>query len=545
MYILPTSEESRKIDQISQTLYGISGEVLMESAGALSAHRIRSLYPKSLTKGGIFVFCGHGNNGGDGLVLARHLHSSGYQNLKVFVLSWKGSFLFEKQLCRVKNQNIPIILLSKDTFHCQQNSKSLPKDLKTASLIVDALFGKGLSKDITDTVLVTLIDHINRSSVPLMSLDVPSGLDPNRGVVRGKAIKAHRTLSLGLASPGFFMGKGPSYVGKLEVLPLGFPQKAVQEVAKTYFLISKKWVRNLLPLRTNQGHKAHYGALLLIAGRPGLWGSGVLASTAAYRMGAGYVIWGSHEEPLKGLKQIPEVLTQKTSTIIKELKQKKSLSLNLSQSIKAVAIGPGLGVEEKTASLIRALKIKMQRPEQGAVILDADAITSCVTFKLFPLPSHWVLTPHRGELLRVLQNKEEEKEVIPTNQAQQRKEKQRLKAYIETHPFDMAFEASKKAGCHILLKGYHSLLIRKKQCFIIPSGNTALSKAGSGDVLTGMIGGLLAQGLNSFQATALGAYLHGKIADEWKKRTHETFSLNPSDLKDSFSSVIGNLLQKP
>ena len=545
---LPTSKDTQKIDQISEDHYGTTRELLMESAGALSAHRIQSLYPQAFSQEEIWIFAGPGNNGGDGLVVARHLHSAGAKKMHVFVLSSEGSALFKKQLERLQVQGIEVLKLSNKKSLSSNPSQnltsffeSIQNSLNPSSLIVDALFGTGLSRDIKDPLLLKLIHFINSASSSVLSLDVPSGLDANRGVIKGQAVKAERTLSFGFAKPGFFIGEGPQCVGKQEILTIGIPLKSLHSIKKKYFLVSQEWVKEIFPRRKNQSYKGDYGALLVVAGRPGMWGSGLLASSAAFRIGAGYVLWGSHIEPLEKLKNVPEVLTQKTSHIIQELKEKNGLNLGLSQRIKAFVVGPGLSVEKDTASLIKELKKSIDHPERGSVILDADGIRACVKFQLFPLPSHWVLTPHLGELLFILNGEKESKK---KRGRETKTENLSSTSQIKKDLFSAGLKASLKAGCQVLVKGYHSFLVQDSKCFLVPTGNAALSKAGSGDVLSGMIGGLLAQGLSSFEATLAASYLHGQIANEWENTFHETHSLNPSDLKDSFSFVIGKWMRE-
>ena len=525
--------ESQKIDKLSEEAYKISGDILMESAGLLASYKIRKLFLKKnnqtqkeiseMTQKEIAVFSGKGNNGGDGLVVARHLHSMGVPNIHVYILSDDGSSLFAKQLERLKKLEVKITNFNQKRREEKEFSFT-PKDLKNTFLIVDAIFGIGLSRSIEDNFLRQLIDSINASRVFIVSLDTPSGLDCDRGIVRGKAIQARETFTFGLAKPGFFVEEGPHLVGRLHILPIGFPKRVQEKIATSYSLITKKDIQGFLPQRTNRSHKGNYGSCLIAAGRLGFWGSGILATSAAYKMGAGYVIWSSHEEPLQCLKQVPEVLTQNVESTLSYLSDEKDRKLdhekngNLSSSvlkkIKAFALGPGLGVNVKTAKLIEVLKERENSGKYVSVLLDADAITTAVRYKLFPLPAHWVLTPHAGELLRILKTKDD---------------KITLEA-IEKDRFHFAIRASQISGCSVLFKGFRSVFSQKGHCFIISTGNSALAKAGSGDVLTGMIVGLMAQGLNSFQAVCSATYIHGLIADEWVKKNYGKGSLNPSDV---------------
>ena len=281
--------------------------------------------------------------------------------------------------------------------------------------------------------------------------------------------------------------------------------EALRGIATTYFLFTERLARRYLPARKETSNKSDHGHLLVIAGRPGFWGAGLLASGSGFRMGAGYVTWASFEPPYEVLRELPEVLTARLDD---ETLWKSSFS--------AVAIGPGLGAGADTARVIERLKALKGIP----VVVDADAITACVDHQLFPLPSHWVITPHTGELARLL--KVDAQDI----------ERDRIRATLE------AFDKTK---CHVLLKGYRSLIGFEKRCLIIHAGNSALAKAGTGDVLTGMIGGLLAQGLDTPQAAATAAYLHGRLADEWIRAGQDKSSMTASDLKSLLPQVVSRL----
>lgn len=495
---LATRDQSREIDELSQKVYGLTGESLMEAAGALAAREVVQAYFPELSRGLTTIVCGPGNNGGDGLVLARHLHSAGHRDLVVLTLAptQAQSSLFKLQLNRVELQGIRVVDLVSQPEKTEQ--------LLSSSLVIDALFGIGLSRPLEGEFL-HMVDLVNSVKSPVVSLDTPSGLDVDRGVVWGACIQAEMTLSFGLAKPGFFVYEGPNHVGKLRVLPIGFPYEALRGVATTYFSFNDKLARRYLPVRKDTTNKSDFGHLLVIAGSPGMWGAGVLASASAYRLGTGYVTWASFEVPSGEWVESPEILT--TQVDDERLWEKTK---------NAVALGPGLGVGERTAQLIESLKDK-----DIPVVVDADAITTCVKYGLFPLPKNWVLTPHTGELARIL-NKEAR--------------------VLDQNRYESALQATERTGAHVLLKGYRSVLAYEDRCMVINAGNSALAKAGTGDVLTGMIGGLLAQGLETLQATATAAYIHGRLADEWVRVGHAKRSLNASDLKDHLPALLARLV---
>ncbi len=260
---------------------------------------------------------------------------------------------------------------------------------------------------------------------------------------------------------------------------------------------SLKNTKKDLPKRFKHTHKSSYGKLLVIAGHEGFWGSGILACRSALKMGVGYVYWASHQNPQSVVSKIPEVLTLKISKI-------KDFS-----KFDAVLIGPGLGVTLKSLKVLKSLR------NHPRVVVDADALT-LLSKKSFSTPKTWILTPHPGELARILNTT-----AAKINQSRA----ESLKQGVQDLP------------CNMLLKGYRSLVTDGDQIFEIQSGNEALAKAGSGDVLSGMVAGLLAQGLLPQKALLVGAFVHGFIANLWVKK-FTSHSLNPSDLIDLIPTAL-------
>ena len=484
--------ECIEIDRLAREDYGLSAEKLMESAGQLSASEILDRCQKNKISS-VMILCGPGNNGGDGLVVARHLLSEGL-NVQIFISSALESDLIKLQKQRLKNLEISFFKLEKvKTF----------KNFKEKTMIVDALFGIGLARRVGG-IYQEVIKWINTAGQPVISLDTPSGLNVDTGHPWFLAVRADQTLTFGLAKPGFYLRRGPEHVGELKVLSIGFPQSLLREQARTHFLITESWVREQLPERQATDNKSHHGNLLVLAGSEGFWGAAQLVSLAAYRMGAGYVTWGLEVSKKRGaFSSVPEMLTQSVED--PHLLNKKT----------AVAIGPGLGTGGSTKKLLEDLK-KTQLP----VVVDADAFTVCVEESLFPLPEDWVLTPHSGELGRFFNIKGVE---------------------IDKDPCFYAMEASQKMGCLVLLKGFYSVLAWAGQCWIIPTGNSGLAKAGTGDVLTGFIGALLARALPSFSAVSAATFIHGLLAEEWLLQGKDRDSLMARDLVEELPFVLKKL----
>ncbi len=495
---LATAKQTARIDELCRQDYGLSDDLMMEAAGVSAAREIMQTFLPELSRGGVAVVCGPGHNGADGLVVARHLHSAGHRRLRVFMVAPGAarSEAFSTQLERVVRQGIPVTDLITDP-------SELPK-IKGAALIVDAIFGVGLNREVT-APFAAIIDVMNEAVAPKLSLDTPSGLNCDTGMTMGRAVRAGMTLTFSLAKPGFFVSEGPAHVGRLRTLAIGQPRKVLLEEARTHYLFGEKLARrNLLP-RADLSNKSDHGKLLVLAGREGYWGAGLLASASGFRAGAGYVYWAGFEAPYAMLKELPEVLT---GNIADENLWRTSFT--------AACVGPGLGVGAATAQVIERLR----RIKDLPVVVDADAITACVEHKLFPLPAHWILTPHAGELARVLKISAAE---------------------IEGDRFHAAKLGARIAGCHVLLKGFRSVLAYKDRCVVIHSGNSALAKAGTGDVLTGIIGGFLAQGLKPLKAAAAGAYLHGRMADDWIRDGKDKAGLTASDLKELLPRALKRL----
>jgi NAD(P)H-hydrate epimerase len=489
-------EELRELDQRVPKEFGVSEDNLMESAGAEMVKRILEI-PGIGTETRVGIFCGPGNNGGDGLVVARKLLQIGFAQIQVWKLpSQKYSPLFETNLRRLKEIGGDV--------HTLNLNRALSFEFKKYDLLIDAILGTGVDRPL-DIPLVNFIKKMNQQKISIISLDVPTGLDANRGIQWGAAVHATWTLTCALSKPGFYIQEGPLCCGKIQVLDIGFPKKAVKKIANSTFLIGKKSAKELLPRRSPVANKTKFGKLLIIAGSSNMKGAAGLAAHAAARMGAGYVVVASPFA--KTLNQMPPDFMQ--------VKWEDILKVDLSK-YSAIAIGPGLGTGKETLDVIkRLLKEKIQN-----VVVDADAISVCAQYKLWPLPSSWVLTPHAGEMSRILGIKSE---------------------LIESDRLASAEKAARLTGATILLKGFRTVIHSNKKSYIINSGNVALAKAGSGDVLTGFISSLMAQGLNVDRAAALGAYLHGSVADMWIKKGGSPLTLMASDIPDLLNSSLKTL----
>lgn len=501
---LVSAGEAKEIDNRSQSEFGISGETLMEAAAVRSTTSIMQSYqPEIRSQSGITVFAGPGNSGGDGLAVARLLAAEGASKIRVVLVApeQKRTELFKLQLERCRKSGIEIL-------DALTESSILRKGLES-SLLIDAIFGIGIKGEILEPYR-EVIEAINRSRKTVISLDTPSGLDVDRGVIQGVAIRATETHTYGLAKRGFFVNDGPSLIGKLKVMSIGFPPALVREIASSTRLVTGEIVAKLLPKRSNRSNKTNHGHALILAGSPGMWGAGVLAARAAYRVGAGYVTLASKGVgegiSLSRASEAPEILTADAMDpgIFKK------------HRFASLAIGPGFGADETTTQMLKNLK---KKSSLNAVI-DADALTVASEAGVFPLGKNWILTPHAGELSRII---DVESRVI------------------ESDRFRYVKEAAMATGAVVLLKGFRTLVSDGKKTAVIFSGNAALAKAGTGDVLTGLIAGLLAQGLSPFRAAVVAAYLHGRVADEWLADGNSKSSMMASDVIERLPELMGRL----
>lgn len=506
---LVTRDQALEIDRMSQIEYDLSGEKLMEEAGKKTALKIIQLWPFCLD-GEIAVVCGPGNNGGDAAVVARHLLQSGAKKLFVYLpdsfdesSTRDASRLLGIQVAKLRSALESLKDQADVTF---RPHSEFPRQMPSGSFVIDGIFGVGLNRDIIGDYK-KIIQKINSTKTFILSLDVPSGLNVDTGRLRGCAIRAAATLTIYPAKLGFYLRDGPDHVGQIQIIKIAFPSEVIHSIAQNIFLMSPRVAAKWWPKRGADSNKSKFGKAYIVAGSPGKWGAAVLAARSAFRAGAGYVVHASGARNASSFRgEVPEAMSIELKNILSEIKK--------SSKHVAIAIGPGTGFGKDLFNLIVALH-KTSNP----VVLDADALTilskaeaKTVARKHLRLPPHWILTPHSGELSRLI-NWNVEK--------------------IEADPVAAAKFARNKWGCTIVLKGFYTVVVSgvSGKVIVVPKGNVALAKAGTGDVLTGLIVGLLAQGIYPLKACLLAVYLHGATADDWVKE-NSAASLSASDLVD-------------
>ncbi|EIJ41051.1 yjeF-like protein, hydroxyethylthiazole kinase-related [Beggiatoa alba B18LD] len=472
------ASQVRELDRVAIEEMGIPGICLMERAGSTAFQVMQSCYPKLKR---IIVLCGTGNNGGDGYVIARLAFLAGYD---VTVLQL-GNTNQLKGEARLAFEAMLSVGLSPQVFS--------EKKLAIVDLIVDALLGTGLDREVAGKFR-DVIEAVGRRTCPVLSLDIPSGLHADTGKVMGAAIKADITVSFIGLKQGLFTGDGPEYCGKIYFDDLQVPEAIYKQVRHTVSRLPDALCREAFARRPRNAHKGSFGHVLIIGGEQGMSGAARLAAEAAGRVGAGKVsiaTRASHADVLNLTR--PEIMCHGIETA-KELAP-------LIANADVIAIGTGLGQGAWGKAMLEAIR-HVEKP----IVIDADALNLLAQspFRL----TNSVITPHAGEAARLLHLSVDE---------------------VEADRFAAVQALQLRFGGLCILKGAGTLIADTQgQIAICTAGNPGMATGGMGDVLTGVIVGLLAQGFNPLQASYLGVCLHGKAGD--KAALEGERGLLPSDL---------------
>lgn len=540
-----TAEEMRKIDTKTIEEYRIPGSVLMERAGFAVASKIKEVFGKSKKQsavGGakrkenshprVIVIAGGGNNGGDGLVVARKLHNEGWA-VKVFLTSepeyLKGGALLQYKTAVKSGVKIyPINAFLTSHF-----------SLSTSHfVIVDAILGTGLSKNVIG-VLSKVISLINKLDVPVISVDIPSGISSDNGQIMGEAVRADYTVTFGLPKRGHLLYPGAEYTGKLFIEDIGFPKELLRSETLNVELLEKNEVSNLIPKRQKYSHKGNYGHVLVVAGSKGKTGAALMVAKACLRSGAGLVTIGTPASLIdvfqsRVIEEMTLPLPDKDDGTLSEKASNMILDF-LNEKADILAIGPGIGVSSDTQKLIKILIKNSTKP----LVIDADGINALEGTKniLKEAKIPIILTPHPGEMARLLSPLHP-----PLGKGGQRGGNySELRNKIEQDRINTALSFSKETGTYLILKGVPTIIAGPDgRAFINSTGNPGMATAGTGDVLTGMISGFLGQGLNPLEASILGVYMHGLAGDIAADEKGE-YSLIATDIIDKIPAAFYSL----
>jgi len=529
---LVTGQEMKEIDRIAIEKYKIPSLQLMEKAGFGTAQVAGKMLGEVRGKT-VFIFCGKGNNGGDGFVAGMYLAKQKAKG-KFFLLGKKTELKGDAQVNLKKALKIKLLLAE------IADLKKIPEKLE-CDLIIDAIFGTGFKGEVAG-LEKEVIKKINESKIPVLAVDIPSGIDADSGKwldsARHKSIcvQASETVTMGLPKIAQVFYPGKEFCGELTVVDIGIPEEVIQSVKSDLNFITKDEVKKFLPQRPGDVHKGDCGKIFILAGSTGLTGAACLASLSVLRIGAGLVTLGVPEtlNPIFEIK-LTEVITKP----LPDVGKKGALALRglggmaqLLENSDCHAIGPGLGRHFETLELVRRLVTsRINKP----LVLDADGLNAFAkdSTPLKNLPYPVILTPHIGELSRLIN--------LPI------KEIARDRVYT-------ARKVAQEYNLILVLKGAPTLVAEPSgQVYVNSTGNPGMATAGSGDILTGMIVGLLGQKLKldkekpslqiALESALCGVYLHGLCGDLAKKGKTE-YGLIAGDILEKIPEGIKTIIQK-
>jgi len=528
---LPGSEEMRAIDTCAIEEFNIPGVVLMENAGSATV-RLMEKELGSLDNSFALIFIGPGNNGGDGLVIGRHLHQLGCEPIFFFLVNpdkLTGDAAIN--LTIVKRLRLPLHVI--DSTNRVKTISVLFKQIesrgKPCCAIIDAIFGTGLVRKI-DGHFADAIELINTSefarNIPVIAVDTPSGLDSNTGKILGTCIKATLTATLACAKPGQIMQGSSALTGKLLILDIGIPPEVIEKAQITTSMITAdiaaSWAKKLV--RNNDSHKGTNGHLLILAGSAGKTGAAILAAKGALRSGCGlvsmcvpYDLNSVFETSLVEVMTIP-LPTSSSLLNVSDI----STIVSHAGDKQAIVLGPGLGSDVRTAELVLHLYHHLKQP----VVIDADALNIIAQHRdQLPRPGGpRIFTPHPGEMGRLVNMKTEEV----------------LENRLSTTQLCHELYANQGSELTVILKGAGTLVVADNgHVMINTSGNPGMATGGMGDVLSGMIGALICQGLTGNAAAGLAVYLHGTAGDLLWELTGQGFTAG--ELAEKIPMSLKNL----
>lgn len=484
---LSTADQMRQLDRMAIEEYGIPGIVLMENAGRGTVAAIRREFgdPAGRT---VTILVGPGNNGGDGLVIARHLHQLGALPRLILLAPDKLTGDAAVNLAIVRKLGLP-----EQTLDAGADLAPVRDVLHRSWLAVDAIFGTGLKREVGGR-FAAIIRLLNELPVPVIAVDIPSGLDADCGRPLGTCIQADLTVTFALAKPGLVTDQGRQLAGRLEVVDIGIPPAAVRKMEISTELLTPDLVRPWLPPRPPAAHKGTFGHLLAVAGAEGKTGAAILCGHGALRAGTGLVTLCVPEK----VNPVFETVLTEAMTIPLPAGGRGRHSIEdydaiaeAAQGKQALVVGPGLGTATETAALVQRLYGECRLP----MVVDADGLNILAADRqaIGNPGGPRILTPHPGEMSRLsgLTTKE-----------------------IQTDRLAVAADFARKHGVFLVLKGADTVIAAPNgRLAVNATGNAGMATGGMGDVLTGIIGGLLAQRLELWPAACLGVYAHGAAGD--------------------------------
>lgn len=517
-----TAAEMQTMDRRTIDEIGIPGRILMESAGRGAT---RCFLERVYVEGGrVGVIAGRGNNGGDGFVMARYLAQQ-HIDVEIFLLATKERVGgdAETNLELIQQMRIPIIEMPDAKALAAHYPRMQQKDYW-----IDAIFGTGLNADVRGHYR-DAIEFINNQGRPIFAVDIPSGLNADTGQCCGTAIRASATATFGFAKIGHLIQSGIDHCGAVDIIDIGIPAAIAESIPTGQSqmgqkLITGRTIHRMIPKRRPDSHKGDTGHALVIAASPGKTGAAAMAATAALRVGAGLVTLA-----------IPQNLNPQLETLVVE-----AMTLPLpdtpngalaeaafdaiaeaSQDKRCIAIGPGLGTDSETQSLIHRVVQTSPLP----IVIDADGLNSLVDHLdlLTQRQAATIITPHPGEMARLMGCTSRQ---------------------VQADRVTAARELAKQHHIHVILKGARTVISDPDgSVWINPTGNPGMASGGMGDVLTGAVTGLLAQGCSPLNASVAAVYLHGLAADMLAADTPTGFLA--TEVMNALPHAVQNALSDP
>ncbi len=521
-----TTDQMRQLEE-NAAKSGVTMEMLMENAGQAVADEVARIV-EDVRQQQILILVGPGNNGGDGLVAAQHLHDAG---AKVFIYTFGQRPARGPTLKPIRERRIKRVEAEKD-----ENLDELTKLLASVDTVIDALFGTGTTRPFSGLLLMVLDRarraKIKRPNTKLIALDIPSGLNADTGEADAGCLYVDNTITLAFPKPGLFKFPGAERVGEISVVDIGLPGYVDEQAGPEY--LADEWIQSVLPERSPQANKGDFGKVLVLAGSISYIGAPYLACNGAMRVGAGLVT-------LAAVGRLQAILANKlTEVTYLPLPEARPwiispdalrLIFRQSENYNVLLMGCGMGRNETVVRFIRSVllthpKAKTAKPKLPSVVLDADGLNA-----LAGVPKWWdlmpedaILTPHPGEMARLTGMTVDE---------------------VQLDRLELTRKMAGEWHKTIVLKGAHTVVAAPDgRSQISHVANAGLASAGTGDVLAGAIAGLLAQGMNLFDAAAAGVYIHGMAGEAVKERLGDA-GMMASDLLDELPMVIKQLKARP
>jgi hydroxyethylthiazole kinase-like uncharacterized protein yjeF len=485
-----SAEQARAVDRRAIDELGVPSLVLMENAAIGVADAIGSLFPAADS---VAILCGPGNNGGDGLALARHLHTRGYE-VGIAVISTsgelKGDSAVQESICQKLGLEV-------ERVADEEALEAALADAASRDVVVDALFGTGLTRSL-EGLYAAAVRGINALGLPCLSVDLPSGLAGGSSEPLGHHVHADVTVTFVGPKIAHIFPPAADAVGELVIADLGVPARWADDsgnAAEALYLLTGEDLACLVPERAPDSNKGNFGHLLIVAGSVGKGGAAILSARSAVRSGAGLVTVGTPE----ALVATVTAGSFESMTLALPAGAEGKIAQGAAAAVgealltrSALAIGPGLGNDDATAEVIRTIVLAADRP----AVVDADALNAFAgrPTELKSRTAPTVLTPHPGELGRLLGM---------------------TTAAVQADRLGAVRKAVEATGAVVVLKGHLTLVSGPGEngTHVNPTGNPGMATGGTGDVLTGLIGALLAQGLPALDAACLGVFLHGTAGD--------------------------------